>query len=291
MNFLQKFIYIIRFIYNIPLRIIFLIGNLYSDLLNIMDKKNHDSFWEEILQKRVGQKISNPIKISNNQEIQFYIPSLISAYRAKTFFSKEPDTIDWIKKKGGADKILYDVGANMGIYSIYYAKMFKSNVYAFEPSFKNLDLLVKNINLNLLADKVHAISNPLSKNFIFSNFFQIKSSPGFAGATFNDNLVKKNMITKDTNGSTESLEYTTLGLSIDNLTALNLIKKPDLLKIDVDGNELDVIEGCRKTIEQSNTISILIETRQETEINIKKEFEILGLKKSNKSRNNEIWEK
>ena len=291
MNFLQKFIYIIRFIYNIPLRIIFLIGNLYSDLLNIMDKKNHDSFWEEILQKRVGQKISKPIKISNNQEIQFYIPSLISAYRAKTFFSKEPDTIDWIKKKGGADKILYDVGANMGIYSIYYAKMFKSNVYAFEPSFKNLDLLVKNINLNLLADKVHAISNPLSKNFIFSNFFQIKSSPGFAGATFNDNLVKKNMITKDTNGSTESLEYTTLGLSIDNLTALNLIKKPDLLKIDVDGNELDVIEGCRKTIEQSNTISILIETRQETEINIKKEFEILGLKKSNKSRNNEIWEK
>ena len=99
------------------------------------------------------------------------------------------------------------------------------------------------------------------------------------------------MITKDTNGSTESLEYTTLGLSIDNLTALNLIKKPDLLKIDVDGNELDVIEGCRKTIEQSNTISILIETRQETEINIKKEFEILGLNKSNKSRNNEIWEK
>ena len=291
MNFLQKFIYIIRFFYNIPLRIIFLIGNLYSDLLNIMDKKNHDSFWEEILQKRVGQKISKPIKISNNQEIQFYIPSLISAYRAKTFFSKEPDTIDWIKKKGGADKILYDVGANMGIYSIYYAKMFKSNVYAFEPSFKNLDLLVKNINLNLLADKVHAISNPLSKNFIFSNFFQIKSSPGFAGATFNDNLVKKNMITKDTNGSTESLEYTTLGLSIDNLTALNLIKKPDLLKIDVDGNELDVIEGCRKTIEQSNTISILIETRQETEMNIKKEFEILGLKKSNKSRNNEIWEK
>jgi FkbM family methyltransferase len=291
MNFLQKFIYIIRFIYNIPLRIIFLIGNLYSDLLNIMDKKNHDSFWEEILQKRVGQKISKPIKISNNQEIQFYIPSLISAYRAKTFFSKEPDTIDWIKKKGGADKILYDVGANMGIYSIYYAKMFKSNVYAFEPSFKNLDLLVKNINLNLLADKVHAISNPLSKNFIFSNFFQIKSSPGFAGATFNDNLVKKNMITKDTNWSTESLEYNTLGLSIDNLTALNLIKKPDLLKIDVDGNELDVIEGCRKTIEQSNTISILIETRQETEMNIKKEFEILGLKKSNKSRNNEIWEK
>ena len=291
MILLKKFINLIRAIYNIPFRIILLIGHLYSSLLKIIDNRNHDSFWEEMLQKKIDKKISKGIKISNDEEIKFYIPSEISAYRIKTFFTKEPDTIDWIDSKGNNEKIFYDVGANMGIYTIYYAKKFKSQVYAFEPSFKNLDLLIKNINLNLLADQVHVISNPLSKKFILSNFFQIKSVAGLAGATFNDDLVKKNIIFKNKDRYKNPLEYKTLGLSIDNLTELNLIKKPNLLKVDVDGNELDVIEGCKNTIKESKEISILVESRKETDNNIKKKLEDLGLKKISQTRNNSIWEK
>jgi len=291
MILLKKIINLIRIIYNFPLRIVLLIGYSYSSLLRLIDKRNHDSFWEEILQKNIDKKISKSIKLSNSEEIKFYIPSSISAYRTKTFFTKEPDTIDWINNKGSNEKIFYDIGANMGIYTIYYAKKFKSQVYAFEPSFKNLDLLMKNINLNLLRDHVYVISNPLSKKFIFSNFFQVKSTAGLAGATFNDNLVKKNMIFKNKEKNKSSMEYKTLGLSIDNLTELNLIKKPDLLKIDVDGNELDVILGCKNTINKSKEISILVETRKETDDSIKKELEVLGLKKINQTRNNSIWEK
>ena len=291
MTLFQRIIYIIRFFYNLPLRIILFIGNLYADLTKLIDRKSHETFWEEILQNRVNTRISKSIKISENQKIKFYTPNKISSYRVKTFFSKEPDTLEWIRKKGGNEKVLYDIGANMGIYSIYYAKMFKSQVFAFEPSFTNLDLLVKNINLNLLTNQVHVISNPLSKKFIISNLFQTKSSPGLAGTTFNNNFVKKKMATTNKDFTLNQVEYNTLGLSIDSLMDLNIIKKPDLLKIDVDGTEVDIIEGCQNTIKESKRISILIETSEETESSIKKTFTSLGLTKKSQTRQNEIWEK
>ena len=291
MTLFQRIIYIIRFFYNLPLRIILFIGNLYADLTKLIDRKSHENFWEEILQNRVNTRISKSIKISENQKIKFYTPNKISSYRVKTFFSKEPDTLEWIRKKGGNEKVLYDIGANMGIYSIYYAKMFKSQVFAFEPSFTNLDLLVKNINLNLLTNQVHVISNPLSKKFIISNLFQKKSSPGLAGTTFNNNFVKKKMATTNKDFTLNQVEYNTLGLSIDSLMDLNIIKKPDLLKIDVDGTEVDIIEGCQNTIKESKRISILIETSEETESSIKKTFTSLGLTKKSQTRQNEIWEK
>ena len=169
--------------------------------------------------------------------------------------------------------------------------MFKSQVFAFEPSFTNLDLLVKNINLNLLTNQVNVISNPLSKKFTISNLFQKKSSPGLAGTAFNNNFVKKKMAKINKDSLLNQVEYNTFGLSIDSLKDLNIIKKPDLLKIDVDGTEVDIIEGCQNTIKESKRISILIETSEETESSIKKTFTSLGLTKKSQIRNNEIWEK
>ena len=47
----------------------------------------------------------------------------------------------------------------------------------------------------------------------------------------------------------------------------------------------------QNTIKESKEISILVETRKETDNNIKKELEVLGLKKISQTRNNSIWEK
>ena len=82
-----------------------------------------------------------------------------------------------------------------------------------------------------------------------------------------------------------------MGLSIDSLRQIDLIKSPDLIKIDVDGNELDVIYGCEKTIKNSKSISILIETRKSTENIMNKKLKELGLKKISQAQDNAIWEK
>jgi FkbM family methyltransferase len=51
------------------------------------------------------------------------------------------------------DKIVLDIGANIGAYSIY-AALAGATVYAYEPDNQNYELLVKNIRLNGLQDKI-----------------------------------------------------------------------------------------------------------------------------------------
>ena len=55
------------------------------------------------------------------------------------------------------------------------------------------------------------------------------------------------------------IKYKTLGISLDHLINHKIIKKPDLIKIDVDGNEFEVILGLKKFLQKKIKISILIE--------------------------------
>ena len=74
--------------------------------------------------------------------------------RAKTFLTKEPDTIEWIEKFNEKDVFL-DVGANIGIYSLYAAKKV-SKVWALEPESLNYAML----NLNILITNYHQKLQP-----------------------------------------------------------------------------------------------------------------------------------
>ena len=275
-----KIIYLIRSILYLPFLVLLFAGNFYSRVIKIIDRRNHDTFWLEIMQGSIDANKSRKIKISSDKEIKFYCPSKIASFRAKTFFTKEPETIEWMNRYGSEKKILYDIGANMGIYTIYYAKKFKTKVYAFEPSFKNLDLLVKNIKLNLLEKEVSLIPNPLCDKSLIANFFQLRSSGGDSVSTFNDEKTKKIFLSNKNPKNNNPVQYNILGLSLDNLIELNLIKPPDLIKLDVDGNEVEIINGFKKSIQKIDKISMLIETGTTTsKDNLEEELTNCGLKK------------
>ena len=66
------------------------------------------------------------------EEISFFTPNIVTSWRVDTFFEKEPETIDWINNFERDDVIFWDIGANIGLYSIYAAIKFKkSNVISF----------------------------------------------------------------------------------------------------------------------------------------------------------------
>ncbi len=294
MKFILKIVKILRTIAHLPLRILILIGDAYSKFLKTVDNRNHDTFWQEIMQKSIDKNISKDILISKNPEkiIKFFCPTLISSFRAKTFFTKEPETLDWMDKYGSKKKCLYDIGANVGIYSIYYAKKFDSDVIAFEPSYKNLNLFSQNIKLNKLEKNICLIPNPISSNFVISDFFQLDSTAGAAAATFNDGDMKNTFINNGKfNNESKMINYKTLGLSIDYLISQELIRPPNLIKIDVDGNELDIIEGLNETIKKTDDLSILIETRGKTHQKIEENLKKLSLKKISQFKDNSIWQK
>ena len=57
----------------------------------------------------------------DNSNLSFYIPNQLILYRVKTFFSKEPEIIEWIDnfKK---ESVFYDVGANIGYIVVMHQK-------------------------------------------------------------------------------------------------------------------------------------------------------------------------
>ena len=109
MKLILKLVKIIRFLTYIPFKILILIGDFYSSFLKIIDRRNHDSFWQETMQKSIDKNISRNIQISNYPKkiIKFYCPSKIASFRAKTFFSKEPETLNWMDTHGSNNKCLY----------------------------------------------------------------------------------------------------------------------------------------------------------------------------------------
>ena len=82
-------------------------------------------------------------------------------------------------------------------------------------------------------------------------------------------------------------------MPLDNLANLNLINKSLIVRIDVDGNELDILNGAKKILSQNINISLLVEVRDQTEFQIEEALNKLNFKKIEKfeKNNNIIYEK
>ena len=67
-----------------------------------------------------------------NVKVVYATPNAMTGWRVKTFFTKEPETIAWMGEFGSGE-VMVDVGANVGMYSIWAAKTRGVRVFAFEP--------------------------------------------------------------------------------------------------------------------------------------------------------------
>lgn len=185
-----------------------------------------------------------------NTEIALTVPNWLNNYRVDSFSSKEPETLEWIDtiEQG---TIVWDIGANVGLYCIYAAKSRGCRVYAFEPSVFNLEILARNIFINNLQQLITIVPIALSDK-ISENLFQMSSTQwGGALSTFGEGI--------DQNGDPmkEVFEYKTMGISmIDAVNMLN-IPMPDHIKMDVDGIEHLILKGGTEVLK--NVKSILIE--------------------------------
>ena len=94
-------------------------------------------------------------------DFEFATPNPLTRWRATTFASKEPETLQWIDRMSATD-VFWDIGANIGLYSIYAAKRRGLQVFSFEPSVFNLELLARNCALNKVVSRVTIIPLALS---------------------------------------------------------------------------------------------------------------------------------
>lgn len=254
--------------------------------LPIWFSRKFEYFYEIFLRTTFGSQFSFIIKTNNNynerfQVIEhknkngeifkatFFTPNQICQYRVNTFSTKEPKVLDWIDNYGD-NGIFFDVGANIGLYSIYFSIMKGCSTYAFEPSVFNLHQLAKNISINKLHNKINLISNPLSKTNLFSNFILSDNQEGSSNNGFGINYGYDGMPIK------KYIEYSTLGFSIDSMIKTNLIKEiPTMIKIDVDGIEYLILEGAVETLGKNECKTVYIEVNDNRNIESNKINQIL----------------
>ena len=59
--------------------------------------------------------------------MKFYEPNNLISWRVRTILDKEPDTIEWIDNfsiDNNDNFIFWDIGANIGLYSLYFKLVF-----------------------------------------------------------------------------------------------------------------------------------------------------------------------
>ena len=184
--------------------------------------------------------------------LKFYTPNYVNDFRISTFFSKEPETINWINNFDNNSTFL-DIGSNIGIYSCYAAMKKSCRVYAIEPSVFNLELLSKNIYLNKLNDNIFIFPIALNNKNLISNFNMTSTEWGGALSTFNQKY------TFDGSNFEDVFNYKTLGLSLDNLFDIFKLDYPKYIKIDVDGLESLILEGGSKVFNLASEVLIEID--------------------------------
>src|SRR5262245_6260043 len=82
-------------------------------------------------------------------------PNSNTGWRVDSIYEKEPITLQWIAGFNGTD-VLVDIGANVGMYTIWSAKTRGVRVFAFEPEAQNYALLNRNIAMNQVGNLVKA---------------------------------------------------------------------------------------------------------------------------------------
>lgn len=283
---------IFRLVLLFPFKFLLYIANLYSKVLKYIDPNGSERYWEELTQKNINSKINSTLRFKNHgkifnlnsnfvKKLKYFTPNKITSYRVYTLLTKEKDTVNWLDKNGGKETFFFDVGANIALYSIYYSKKFKAKSICFEPNFLNNNLIQKNISINGLEKYITIVPNPLFSQNKFGVFSQNSELAGMAESTFNQKKFKNN--------------YKILALSLDNLLKnFKLKKKSCILKIDVDGNEYEVIKGSKKFLKYFCK-SALLEVSAKSKDKINLLMKSFGFKKKNEVKreftSDEFWYK
>ena len=190
----------------------------------------------------------------NNTNIVFYTPNVTCEKRARSILKKEPYTIKWLDSFNEGE-VLLDIGANVGVYSLYGAIIKQVNVFAFEPESQNFAILNKNIVLNKINNKIISYPIALSNTNEYTHLFLSKFDSGSSHHSIKEKIVNNNVYRK----KTTCYKQGSVCATIDTLIELNFIPQPDYIKIDVDGSEPNVINGAVNVLKNIKLKSLLVE--------------------------------
>ncbi len=190
----------------------------------------------EYIQKIQFEQFEAHFKVSSGQERQNFSTGSIDSNNDKT--------MQILLNALSPDDVFWDIGANVGLYSCFAGQIVKDgNLVCIEPIPVNLKRLKQNLNLN-------NISKPLLLNYALSNK---KGTFGFA---------KRNNLAGGLGSLTHNNSNNEITVPVvpgDSLVSEQIAPLPTIIKMDIAGEEWNVIEGMTKTLLDKNCKLLLCE--------------------------------
>jgi len=184
--------------------------------------------------------------------IKCYVSSEKEYVRSQKGFSN--DSLDWIMSFKSGD-IFYDIGANIGTFSLIVSKHFngKIKVFSFEPTFSTFASLIQNVRVNKFENTMSCFQIALGNSTQIGKFNYQSIEPGSSLHTF--------MTLKDYKGENYQpvFHHDMMCFALDDFIEIFKLPLPTHIKIDVDGTEPDILKGLSKTLKTGAVKSVLIE--------------------------------
>ena len=198
----------------------------------------------------------------------------LEVWRAETALTKEPGTVKWIQAQTQPGDVFYDIGANIGIYALMAAEYVgdEGQVYAFEPHVPNAKSLLNNITLNPGGARIQVVTSALHNENGFFPFNYSKLKAGSSGHQLATTTGEYGRVFVPV--ATE-LKHS---VTIEWLIRHQVIRPATLIKLDVDGNEILILQGMEGWIERSALRSIQVEVHPVDEVRVTQFMERHGFR-------------
>ena len=191
---------------------------------------------------------------ANGTPITFFTPDRTSVYWPRHGLGDEPDTLAWIDGFQAGD-VLYDIGANVGAYSVYAAKHMGVRVIAVEPNPFSFHVLARNLALNGVEGEVTPLCLALGAQTAPGVLALRGTESGSVGHSLSNGALASG---EDPAGG-DSLPLHTQVCRLDAVVADLGQPPPNHIKIDVDGLEHEILRGAEAALKHPRLKSVAVE--------------------------------
>ncbi len=200
-----------------------------------------------------AEMLCRDVRVETRHGALLFHTGTLRAFHYPWFFhSDEPETLAWID--GLSDgAVLWDIGANVGQYSMYAALRPGVRVIAFEPSASSYAALMRNIEINQMAERVSAYCLAFSDRTALGTLNMADTGAGHSMHAFDETL----------NAYDQDIEVhfrqATAGYSIDDFVRIFAPPAPTHIKLDVDSIEARIIAGAAGMLAGGGVRSVMVE--------------------------------
>ena len=215
--------------------------------------------WPDVVLIEVKQRLGIVRRIDyERHEIFINVDSLTEYSSRLHSCKKEPETVEWIETLFEEGDVFFDVGANVGAYSLIACKFHGGavKVYAFEPAFPTFVQLSKNIILNGCDEGIVPLQIALSERTGLETLNYHNVSPGGSLHALGESADNRGDVFEPV------ARQPVLAYRIDDLVEQFPIPAPNHMKIDVDGTELQILKGADHTVSSPLLRSIIVELEE-----------------------------